>query len=303
LRLGPARPASARPTTTTRVTTMTRLASWLGWVPVALFLAFVAAFLLAPTATLLVQAFSGEHGPTFEYVALLGTYRYRTAFTNSIILSAASALVGLVAGAALAHAVLRPGAPRGLRAAVTSFAAVAANFAGVPLAFAFISTLGTLGLLTVALKRIGIDLYGAGFSLYSLAGLTITYAYFQIPLMLIIIIPAFEGLRREWQEAAANLGASSWQYWRHVGLPVLLPSLLAAFVLLFGNAFSAYATPYALTSGNIGLVPIEISNLLSGNVTLAPQAGAALALGMVVVMSVVLILYLLASRRAARWRA
>ena len=219
-----------------------------------------------------------------------------------MIVSADSALVGLVAGLAIAHAVLRPAAPRALRTLATSFAAVAANFAGVPLAFAFIATLGTLGLLTTALKGAGIDLYGAGFSLYSLSGLTIVYAYFQVPLMLIVILPALEGLRREWREAASNLGASSWQYWRHVGLPVLLPSLLAAFVLLFGNAFSAYATPYALTSGNIGLVPIEISNLLSGNVTLAPQVGAALAAGMVAVMAVVLGLYWLANRRAARWR-
>ncbi len=252
---------------------------------------------------LLIEAFRGPHGWTLEWVRTLGDYRYRVAMQNSVLLSAESALVGLVAGLAITLAVLRPGAPRPLRTLATSFAAVAANFAGVPLAFAFISTLGTLGLLTTALKSAGIDLYGAGFSLYSLSGLTIVYAYFQIPLMLIVILPALEGLRREWREAAQNLGASSRQYWQHVAFPVLLPSLLAAFVLLFGNAFSAYATPYALTSGNIGLLPIEISNVLSGNVTLAPQVGAALAAGMVAVMAAVLALYWLASRRAARWRA
>jgi putative spermidine/putrescine transport system permease protein len=251
---------------------------------------------------LLVEAFRGPHGWTLEWVRTLGSYRYRVAMQNSVLLSAESALVGLVAGLAIALAVLRPGAPRALRTLATSFAAVAANFAGVPLAFAFISTLGTLGLLTTALRSAGIDLYGAGFSLYSLSGLTIVYAYFQIPLMLIVILPALEGLRREWREAAQNLGASSRQYWQHVAFPVLLPSLLAAFVLLFGNAFSAYATPYALTSGNIGLLPIEISNVLSGNVTLAPQVGAALAAGMVVLMAAVLALYWLANRRAARWR-
>ncbi len=262
----------------------------------------MAAFLLLPTLVLLVQAFSGPHGPTLQWVRTLGSYRYRTAFRNSVLLSAWSAILGLAAGLAIAHAVLRPGAPRGLRTLATSFAAVAANFAGVPLAFAFIATLGTLGLLTTALRSAGIDIYAAGFSLYSVSGLTIVYAYFQVPLMLIVILPALEGLKREWREAASNLGASSWQYWRHVAFPVLLPSLLAAFVLLFGNAFSAYATPYALTSGNIGLLPIEISNLLSGNVTLAPQVAAALAAGMVAVMAVVLAIYALANRRASRWR-
>jgi putative spermidine/putrescine transport system permease protein len=279
-----------------------RFAAALGWLPVLVFLGIVGAFLIAPTIMLLVQAFSGADGPTLDYVAQLGDYRYAIAFRNSLVVSAASAAVGLVAGGLVAHAVTRPAAPGWLRTGATSFAAVASNFAGVPLAFAFISTLGALGLLTIALKRVGIDIYGMGFSLYSLTGLTVTYAYFQIPLMLVIILPALDGLRREWREAAFILGASPWQFWRHVGLPVLAPSLLAAFVLLFGNAFSAYATPFALTSGNIGLVPIEISNVLSGNVMLEPQVGAALAAGMVAVMAVVLALYGLAGRRAARWK-
>ncbi len=278
-------------------------ASWLAWVPILIFVGFTGAFLIAPAITLVIEAVSGPKGPTLHYLAALDTYRYRTAFANSVKLSASSALVGLVAGGILASVLVRPGAPRALRAVVTSFAAVAANFAGVPLAFAFIASFGALGLVTIALKSAGIDLYAAGFSLYSLTGLTLTYAYFQVPLMLIVILPALEGLRREWREAAVVLGASRWQFWRHVGLPVLAPSLLAAFVLLFGNAFSAYATPYALTSGNIGLVTIEISNLLSGNVTLDPQVGAALAAGMIVVMTAVMGLYLLAGRRAARWRA
>ncbi len=278
------------------------LARAVPWLFVAAFLAFVAAFMLAPMVTVLVQAVWGDHGPTLAYVRQLGEYRYATAFANSLILSAAAAAVGVVGGGLLAYALLRPGAPGWLRSAMTSFSAVAANFAGVPLAFAFISTLGTLGLLTAQLKRLGIDIYGLGFSLYSLGGLTLTYAYFQVPLMLIIITPALRGLRAEWRDAAENLGATVWQYWWRVGLPVLWPSLLAAFVLLFGNAFSAYATPYALTAGNIQLVPTEISNVLSGNVMESPQLGAALAAGMIVVMTAVLLVYWLAARKAARWR-
>jgi putative spermidine/putrescine transport system permease protein len=141
-----------------------------------------------------------------------------------------------------------------------------------------------------------------GFSLYSITGLTITFAFFQIPLMLIIIIPAIEGLRVQWREAADGLGASAMQYWRFIGLPVLAPSLLAAFLLLFGNAFSAFATPFALTDGNIALVTIDISNVLSGNVMSDPQVGAALSTGMIIVMAVILLIYTLISKRAARWR-
>ncbi len=272
------------------------------WIFVGLFLLFVLAFLVAPTLVLVVQSFIGAQGFTLSYMAGLLDYQYAVAFENSIILGFASALVGLVFGALLAYAILQPGAPEFLRSITTSFSAVAANFAGVPLAFAFISTLGSLGYVTVLLKHLGIDIYSMGFSLYSITGLTITFAYFQIPLMLIIITPALEALRSQWREAADGLGASSWQYWRHIGLPILFPSLLAAFLLLFGSAFSAFATPYALTDGNIALVTIDISNVLSGNVMSDPQVGAALSTGMILVMAVVLVIYSLVARRAARWR-
>jgi putative spermidine/putrescine transport system permease protein len=279
-----------------------RLGALLPWAFVGFFLLFVLAFLIAPTAVLVVQSFIGDHGFTLSYMAGLLDYQYAVAFENSIILAVASAAVGLVFGGLLAYAMLAPGAPKILRSLTTSFSAVAANFAGVPLAFAFISTLGSLGFVTVLLKHLGIDIYSMGFSLYSISGLTITFAYFQIPLMLIVITPALEALRPQWREASDGLGASGWQYWRLVGLPILFPSLLAAFLLLFGSAFSAFATPYALTDGNIALVTIDISNVLSGNVMSDPQVGAALSTGMILVMAVVLVIYSLVARRAARWR-
>lgn len=265
------------------------------------FIVYVAAFLILPTLMLVADAFSGKHGPTLKYIIALDQGQTVIAFRNSIILSALAALVGLVIGGLGAYFVLRPGMPRAVRSVVTTFGAVAANFAGVPLAFAFIATLGSLGIITVWLKAIGINLYGMGFSLYSISGLVLVYAYFQIPLMIIVITPAIEALRREWREAAENLGASPWDYWRHVGLPILLPSLLSAYILLFGNAFSSYATPYALTSGIVALVPVEISNVLSGNVMVSQQTGAALALGMIVVMVVVMGGYALIVRRVGRW--
>ncbi len=266
------------------------------------FLLYVVAFLVLPALRLVQQALEGDQGLTLKYLAQLGQQQTVTAFENSILLSSVSALTGLIVGGIVAYLILRPGAPRGLRSLVTSFSAVAANFAGVPLAFAFIATLGSLGTVTLWLKHWGIDLYASGFNLYSVSGLIIVYGYFQIPLMVIIITPALEGLRSQWREAAENLGAGPWYYWRHVGLPILLPSLLSAFLLLFGNAFSAYATPYALTSGSLSLVPVEISNVLSGNVMLSQQTGAALALGMIGVMVVVMLIYALAARRAGRWR-
>lgn len=271
------------------------------WLFIGAFLLVCAVFLIAPTIMLAIQAVTGDDGLTWQYVATLGEYRYRIAFAHSLYLSVSSATVGMVAGGFIAFAVLKDDAPRWLRSVVTSFSAVAANFAGVPLAFAFIATLGSLGLLTNMLKSIGIDLYALGFSLFSIAGLTLVYSYFQIPLMVIIITPAIEALRPSWREAAENLGASSGQYWRMVGLPVLAPSLLAAWILLFGSAFSAYGTAYALTSGNISLVTTEISAVLSGNVVSEPQVGGVLSVGMIVVMVAVLALSHVLAARASRW--
>lgn len=275
----------------------------LAWFFILAFILVSLVFMVAPTAILAVQAFYGDNGLTLEYLQGLNTYRYRVALENSVILSVVSALVGVVAGGLIAQVTISPGAPKSLRSLVTSFSAVASNFAGVPLAFAFVSTLGTLGLLTTWLKAVGIDIYSMGFSLFSLTGLVIVYSYFQIPLMVIVITPALLAMRGEWREATENLGATSSQYWRMVGLPVLAPSLLASFILLFGSGFSAYATAYSLTSGNIGLLTTEISNVLSGNVMVSQQTGAALSLMMIVVMVVVLALNSVLTRRAARWTA
>ncbi len=275
----------------------------LAWFFILAFILVSVVFMVAPTAILAVQAFHGDDGFTLEYLQGLNTYRYRVALQNSVILSVVSALVGVVAGGLIAQVTISPGAPKSLRSLVTSFSAVASNFAGVPLAFAFVSTLGTLGLLTTWLKAVGVDIYSMGFSLFSLTGLVIVYSYFQIPLMVIVITPALLAMRGEWREATENLGATSWQYWRMVGLPVLAPSLLASFILLFGSGFSAYATAYSLTSGNIGLLTTEISNVLSGNVMVSQQTGAALSLMMIVVMVVVLALNSALTRRAARWTA
>ena len=169
---------------------------------------------------------------------------------------------------------IREGTPRFFRSAFTTFSGVAANFAGIPLAFAFIATLGTIGIVTQFLANLGFDPYQHGFTLFSKTGVELVYLYFQIPLMILVIAPAIDGLRREWREAAANLGATPRQFWRHVGLPVLAPSLLGAVVLLFGNSFAAYATAYGLTGGSVPLVPIRIGFYLSGDVLSNPHLGA-----------------------------
>ncbi|MER3556066.1 MAG: ABC transporter permease [Meiothermus sp.] len=265
-------------------------------------LLFVGAFLLLPSLQIGASALSDGHGGlTLRYIEALGQPQYRTAFQNSVLLSGTTALLGGLLGTLLAF--LASGRRGWLAEAVTAFSGVAANFAGVPLAFAFIATLGTTGLLTQFLKQaLGLDLYGSGFSLFSYWGLVVVYLYFQIPLMFLVMTPAVAGLRREWREAAEGLGATPFQYWTRVVLPLILPPALAGTILLFGNAFSAYATPYALTSGALPLIPLQIGSALQGNVAADPQQGAALALGMVALMLVSLGLYFALERRNSRWR-
>jgi putative spermidine/putrescine transport system permease protein len=273
--------------------------AWLGIVP---FFLYTTLFLILPALWLTTDAFRAPTGGyTLSYIRELFQSQYENAFITSIRISLVTALIGGIFGLFVAYAALREDVPRWVRPLLTTYSGVAANFAGVPLAFAFVATLGGAGLVTQFLARFGLDIYARGFSLYTFTGLTITYVYFQLPLMILIIIPSLEGVKREWREAATNLGATPTQFWRHVGLPILFPSLLGATVLLFGNAFSAYATPYALTSGSVNLVPILIGNVTSGEVVADPNLGDALALGTIVIIAVSVVIYALLQRRSDKW--
>lgn len=204
-------------------------------------------------------------------------------------------------GLALAVAVVRAERGRLLRRLVLTASGVLANFGGIPLAFAFIATIGsTAGVVTGLLTDLGLGL--GGFSLYSMAGLALVYLYFLIPLMVLTITPALEALRPQWREASDNLGASAWQYWRHVGGPVLLPPVLGAMMLLFASAFAAYATAKALVGSSVPLVTLQIADALSSNVVVGSEnLGTALALGMVVVVGLVMAFYAWVQRRTQRW--
>jgi putative spermidine/putrescine transport system permease protein len=223
---------------------------------------------------------------------------YLTALWGSVKLSALSALLATVLGLPLAQAVVTSNS-RALRDAVLSASGVLANFGGVPLAFAFVATLGNAGVLTTHF-----GLAAKGWSLYSFWGLVVVYLYFLLPLMVLTIAPALEGLRAGWREAARNNGATAWQYWLYVALPVLAPSLLGGYVLLFGSAFAAYATAAAMVGSSVPLLTSQIADALSGNV-LVGQGNVALALSidMVVVAGAVMAVYVPLQRRSARWLA
>lgn len=278
-----------------------RFGAWFGLLP---FLTFLFLFLLLPTYGVVKKAFSDESG-AFTTSALTDVIsNERKAFYGSMKVSFVTALLGVVFGTMLAYAAATAKRPKWLRSLVSAFSGVAANMGGVVLAFLFITLLGRQGLGTKLVREgLGYDLYGTSwFDISSFWGWVTVYMYFQIPLMVLVTLPAIDGLKPTWREASSNLGGTTWTYWRRVGLPVLAPSMLGGFLLLFANAFSAYATVYALNTQS-NLMPVKISAGLRNDVGGRSPAPYALATCMIVVIAVAMGGYLLLRKRAERWQA
>jgi putative spermidine/putrescine transport system permease protein len=264
------------------------------------FVAYVGVFLGIPMVAVIVGAFQTPRGAwTIQNFAVAVHSPYSTGFIESLELALVTSVVPGILGVLVAYAVHTS---RGtvLRRVVATASGVFANFGGVPLAFLFISALSSTGVVTVWLKDLGVALTTNW--LFSFTGVALVYMYFQIPLMVLIVTPALNGLRPAWREASANLGAKPWQFWRYIGGPVLAPTVLGSTLLLFGFGLSAYATARALTNGTIPLTPIQIGDVMNGNVIAGQQnVGRALGVGLMVIIVIALIFYSLLQRRASRW--
>lgn len=267
------------------------------------FFTYTAIFLAIPTLIVVIGAFlDGSSRPTLGNLRALAQPQIVSAFVHSIVLSAVTAVLGAVFGALLAYAVSTGREGGQLRRIFASLCGVLAQFGGVTLAFAFVATVGFQGFVTLWLQNVGIDLAGSTWLFEPYKGLILVYTYFQIPLMLIVFLPAVEGLRPQWREATESLGGSTWHYWRHVAGPILAPSFIGAMLLLFTNAFSAYATAAALISQGSPIIPLQIGGTLTSEVILGQEnVGKAMALGMVAIVAVVMTMYVVLERRTTRW--
>lgn len=277
-----------------------KLFDYSGLIP---FFIFTIIFIGLPTSSVVVNAFRGNSGEwTFENLRVAFGDIYFTSLIGSLQLGFTSALTGSVIGIAISYAVAISGRKK-LQRIVSTASGVFANTGGVPLAFFFIAAIGNYGLVTVFLQRLGIDIYAGDFTLFGFSGLIIVYLYFQIPLMIIVTYPAIEGIKNEWREAAVNLGASKMMYWRYIGIPILTPAFTGAYLLLFANAFAAYATANVLTSGTLPLLPIQIGSLVNGNVV-ADQMNVGMAMGleMIIVVSITMGGYIFLDRKTSKWR-
>jgi putative spermidine/putrescine transport system permease protein len=266
-------------------------------------LAIIGFFFLFPIFRLIYVSFmSNENTFTLDNFRTTMQEPYRSGFFNSIKIGLYSAAIAAIPGAVAAYFIESRG-PVKLRRTISVMSGVLANTGGVPLAFMFYAALGIQGQLTKVLKFFGWDIYAGRFSLGTFLGLLIVYLYFQLPLMIIVFSPAIVALRREWSEAARNLGANQLNYWIKIGIPLLFPSFIASFLLLFASGFSAYATANALTIGDIALTPLQIGGLLDGNVSASQiNLGKALGVVMIVISAFAVIPYLAIQRRSARWQ-
>jgi putative spermidine/putrescine transport system permease protein len=271
--------------------------------PALPFLIIFSFFFIYPISKLIYVSFmSNENNFTLGNYQTAFTEPYSTGFINSIKIAFFSALITAFPGAIAAYFIETRG-PSKVRRSLAMMGGVLANTGGVPLAFMFTAAIGMQGTLTKVLKYFGFDIYAGTFSLGTFTGILIVYLYFQLPLMIIVFSPAITSLRREWVEAARNLGASQLNYWIRVGLPLLFPSFIASFLLLFASGFSAYATANALTVGNVPLTPLQIGGLLDGNVSAAQlNLGKSLSVVMILISAIAVIPYLIIQRKAARWQ-
>lgn len=274
-----------------------RVGLFLAFLP---FIVFCAMFELIPVVALLLGSIGGPDHPSMQYIAKVFTSpTYQRSIWNSLYLSITSSLLGALLGVAIGYAITRTRHGRVQRALIT-LASISSNAGGVSLGFAFITILGAAGMITLLVKALGIDLLSF-FSIYSVVGLIVVYLYFQVPLMIVLMLPAFAGLRRDWAEASNSLGGTNRDFWRRVGIPVLMPSIIAGTVLLFVSSMGAYATAQALIGSRVNLMTIQISILRRGEILYKPAQADAMAVVLLLIVAVSVLVYHVIQRRAQRW--
>lgn len=294
LEQSPKIPGEAEPTAVHTGTAPRLRGKWLAALCLLPFAVFFFVFQVAPLLWVAIHSLNTADGWGLgNFQKIFASKFYLQAIKHSLQISFWSSLFGILI-AVLGSYSLRQVDSK-LRDFVMAFSNMTSNFAGVPLAFAFIILLGFNGALTLLLKKLGVI---EDFNLYSKTGLIVLYTYFQIPLGVLLLYPAFDALREDWRESAALLGAGTWQFWRYIGLPVLTPALLGTFVILLANALGAYATVYYLTTGNFNVLPIRIAGLVAGDISLDPNLASALAMVLVGLMALITVVHQLLLKRS-----
>lgn len=253
------------------------------------FFLWIFAFLVLPAVGMVISSFQNAGGQGFtlgQYAKALTHPLYTQAISNSVILSLVASFIGIVVALIGAYS-FTTFSPK-VRDRMLNVSNILTNFAGVPLAFSFMILYGANGMMTLLLQKLGLG--ALTFDLYSWTGLALVYIYFQIPLAILLLYPSLYAIKEEWKEASALLGANTRQFWRYIGVPVLLPGIVGTFSVLFANAMGAYATAYALVLRNFNLLPIQIGSLVTGDVFPRQELGSALAIVLFVILVIALVI-------------
>jgi len=253
-------------------------------IAMVLFSIIVLTVLIYPLFNMIFLSFqpTGANGFTLgNYIEIFTQTMYISAFRNSIIISLVSSVVAIVLTSIATYAIVSRSET--MRKNFMVLANLTSNFAGIPLAFAYIILLGSSGTLTILGNQIGWS-WLADFNLYSVTGLTVAFVYFQLPIGITLLMPIYDALDSRWREAAELLGANSFKFWTKIGLPILAPSLLGVFAIMFANAMGAYATAEALAGTSLNLLSIRIANTVSGDIFARPEVGAALSIMLAIIL-------------------
>ena len=252
---------------------------------------------IVPLITVIVKSFQPDGGTGFtleNYQSVFSKLLYQKAIINSIKISLTSAVAGIIIAFLGARAAQQHQGK--LNHVFMTVLNMVSNFAGIPLAFAYMILLGNAGLVVNIGKELGINALST-YNLYTMNGMSLIYIYFQIPLSTLLLIPAFDGVQKQWKEACPLLGGTPGIFWRKVGIPVLMPSILGTFSVLFANALAAYATIYALMMDNIALLPVQIAGCFTGEVKIRAGLGGALSVVMMAIMVIMILITNGLSRR------
>lgn len=255
-----------------------------------IFFAIVFGILVYPTIVMFISSFQDTSTGAFtfdNYIRIFTESQYIRGFRNSILLSIYSSIVGLLI-TILATYGIHTYMPK-LKNFFLTLANLTANYVGVPLAFGLVLLLGNAGILTNIVKANGWEFFN-DFSIYTVNGLLISFVYFQIPMGITLLLPIYNALDKNWREAASLLGASTFQYWKRIGVPVLLPSLIGVFAMMFANGIGTYDTAVALTGSSVNLISINIANTIQGDIFALPEVGSAISvvLGFVLLINMAL---------------
>nr|WP_264737632.1 ABC transporter permease [Cytobacillus firmus] len=240
------------------------------------FILFVIGFEIGPLAAMIKNSFYADDGiqvTVNQYLTIFKSDFYMKAIQNSLVISLISAVISVIIAVIAAYSITK--FSQKIQNRLLMITNMTSNFEGIPLSFSYIILLGNNGLFTLLFSKMGLDVF-AEFNLYSWTGLILVYIYFQIPLAVMLIYPSYQGIKKQWKEASSLLGGSAFSFWLRIGVPVLLPSIVGTFSILFANAMGAYATAYALVGSNYNLLSLQIASLVASDVALKPQLGSAM---------------------------